>query len=134
MHSSLAQALAKGGNYTQHYRIVQRDGPCRWSQARGGVHRNAEGQAVRGPGVCIESAEHQATDALRESEQFTEVCRKIVQRPGAEMRVESELRQGSTSSLHCVRTLATPKEPSHSASDVSGTSLNHQSPRASSNV
>jgi PAS domain S-box-containing protein len=65
---TIRQALARGGDYRCEYRICRRDS-CRWVEAAGRVELDAEGRALRFPGVLVDIDERKtAENRLRESE------------------------------------------------------------------
>eukprot|EP00456_Euglypha_rotunda_P059200 TRINITY_DN493_c0_g3_i1.p1 TRINITY_DN493_c0_g3~~TRINITY_DN493_c0_g3_i1.p1 ORF type:complete len:1178 (-),score=284.29 TRINITY_DN493_c0_g3_i1:6361-9894(-) len=54
VNTLINQAINNGEHYEASYRVLQTDGSWRWVTARGKVERDAEGQAVRFPGVVID--------------------------------------------------------------------------------
>ena len=64
-----AQAIRHGQAYTVDYRSRGDDGQERWLHARGQIHRNAAGRAVRLVGYILDVTErYRAAEQLRESE------------------------------------------------------------------
>ncbi|MGV3569132.1 MAG: PAS domain-containing protein [Ramlibacter sp.] len=65
----IAAAMQAGGPYRAEYRVLRDDGGWRWIEANGRVERDAQGNAVRFPGVLIDIDRRRATEAtLRRSE------------------------------------------------------------------
>ncbi len=66
--SDIEQALAQGGAYRCRYRVLRSDGQYRWAEASGEVELDAQGRAVRFPGVLVDIDEHRRVEmALVES-------------------------------------------------------------------
>ena len=66
-------ALQRGGPFRSEYRVRQHDGVYRWIEANGRVDRDANGVAVRFPGVLIEIEHRRAIEAeLRDLNQRLE--------------------------------------------------------------
>ncbi|WP_434386840.1 PAS domain-containing protein [Melittangium boletus] len=61
--ANLSQALERGGTSRAEFRVRQPDGSWLWIEANGHVERDAQGRAVRFPGVVLD------IDARRKSEQ-----------------------------------------------------------------
>jgi PAS domain S-box-containing protein len=62
-------ALADGSNYRSEYRLLDQEGHLRWVVASGRPRLDAEGRAVRFPGVVVDITEQRlATESLAESE------------------------------------------------------------------
>ncbi|MDR0207690.1 MAG: PAS domain-containing protein [Pseudomonas putida] len=58
--------LQQGGAFRCEYRVRQEDGCYRWVEASGHAERNAEGQAVRFPGVLVDIESRRAAEAERD--------------------------------------------------------------------
>jgi PAS domain S-box-containing protein len=56
-------AVRSGAGYEADYRVIRPDGSVRWVTARGQVVRDAEGSAVRFPGVVIDVTERKIAEA-----------------------------------------------------------------------
>jgi PAS domain S-box-containing protein len=68
VQSALARAVETAGKYETEYRAVWPDGSTHHISARGTVHRDSVGRAVRMTGVCWDVTQRkQAEEALRES-------------------------------------------------------------------
>ena len=63
--SLVGQSLETGRDYQTEYRIISCD-PERWVSARGKVERDANGQAVRFPGVLVDITERKRAEQARE--------------------------------------------------------------------
>ena len=63
----IRQAVECGGEYCEEYRTVQADGEVRWVLARGRCHLDAQGRAIRFPGVIFDVTErhNQAREMLQ---------------------------------------------------------------------
>ena len=59
-------ALARGGPYRCEYRVLQGNGSYRWIEANGNVELNAQGKAVRFPGVLLDVGARRAAEAERD--------------------------------------------------------------------
>ncbi|MBA2350678.1 MAG: PAS domain-containing protein [Burkholderiales bacterium] len=63
-------ALAEGDTYEADYRLVKPDGGLRWVTTRGRVERDAQGKAIRLPGVVADiSARKAAEESMRDSKE-----------------------------------------------------------------
>ena len=85
--AALTEALQRGGPYRCEYRVRQHDGVFRWIEANGRVDLDADGAAIRLPGVLIDIEHRRAIEAaLRELNQELEhrVQLAIEQRERAE--------------------------------------------------
>ena len=70
--AELVRAVVESGRYYEaDYRVVQEDGTWRWVTARGQVERDAQGQAIRFPGVVID-----ITERKRAEEELTRVTKE----------------------------------------------------------
>lgn len=58
----VAKAVETGGPYEADYRVAGGDGAWRWVTARGQVERDADGRAVRFPGVVIDITERKRAE------------------------------------------------------------------------
>jgi PAS domain S-box-containing protein len=56
------RAVESGQYYEADYRVVQPDGTYRWITARGQVERDADGRAIRFPGVVIDITERKRAE------------------------------------------------------------------------
>lgn len=66
---AVEDVLARGGAYSEEYRIVQPDGRERWILARGRVELDDDGKPISFPGVAVDVTDRRrAEEALRESE------------------------------------------------------------------
>ena len=63
---AIAAALERGGPYRCEYRVLQEDGVFRWLEANGHVELDAEGKAVRFPGVLLDVGAKRAAEAERD--------------------------------------------------------------------
>lgn len=54
VEAAIAEAMARGGPYRCEYRVLQHDGVYRWVEANGRAELDANGQAVRFPGVLMD--------------------------------------------------------------------------------
>ena len=69
LRAAIARSLASGGELAEEYRLLQAEGPARWVAARGRPHHDAQGRALRFPGVSFDvTARHRAEEALDDSE------------------------------------------------------------------
>ena len=67
---AVEDVLAKGGPYSEEYRVILAGGGERWILARGRVEIDEDGRPTAFPGVAMDITERKrAEDALRESEQ-----------------------------------------------------------------
>ncbi len=83
----IGEALQRGGPFRSEYRVRQHDGVYRWIEANGRVDLDANGEAIRSPGVLIEIEHRRAIEAeLRDLNQALEdrVQAAIAQREKAE--------------------------------------------------
>ncbi len=70
VEQAIAHVLAHGGTYRREYRVRPAEGGWRWITATGRVELDAEGRALRFPGVLLDSHERRTTEAaLREAEE-----------------------------------------------------------------
>ena len=66
--AEVGQAIRSGDRFSSEYRLVAADGRVRWVTAQGRCTYNAEGRAVRFPGVIFEITERrEAEDAARKA-------------------------------------------------------------------
>ncbi|MGA3001943.1 MAG: ATP-binding protein [Acetobacteraceae bacterium] len=87
VEAEIGEALRRGGPYRWEYRVRQYDGVFRWIEANGRVDQDADGAAMRFPGVLIDIGHRRAIEAaLRELNQQLEdrVQLAIEQREQAE--------------------------------------------------
>lgn len=63
---AINRALASGGHYSCQYRVRRQDGSCRWLEANGRVELDAQGRAVRFPGVLLDIDERRAVELERD--------------------------------------------------------------------
>lgn len=79
LDSTIADALASGGEASAEYRVVRPDGSVVWMANRGHIERDATGAVVRMTGACVDLTEFKEMQiALRESEaRFREVVETI---------------------------------------------------------
>jgi PAS domain S-box-containing protein len=72
-------AVAGGQTYVAEYRLVAPDGHVRWVIARGRVERDADGAAVRLPGVVVDVTEQKRAEGERRdmAERFAEQSRRF---------------------------------------------------------
>ncbi len=69
VEEAISRGIEKGTNYEAEYRIIDAAGLIRWVAARGKVERDADGRAVRLPGVIIDiTGQRKAEEALRLSD------------------------------------------------------------------
>ena len=67
---SIQRAVESGSSFESEYRIIGADQAVRWVIARGRVEKNAQGTAVRLPGVVVDiTQQKRAEDQLRASEE-----------------------------------------------------------------
>ncbi|MEE1924753.1 PAS domain-containing protein [Pseudomonas sp. 148P] len=64
--ADIQRTLELGGTFRCEYRVRQDDGRYRWVEASGRAERNAEGQAVRFPGVLVDIESRRAAEAERD--------------------------------------------------------------------
>jgi PAS domain S-box-containing protein len=65
----IRESVAARTDFVEEYRLIQRDGSVRWVHARGRVHLDGAGQAVRFPGVAFDITERKSSEeALRQSQ------------------------------------------------------------------
>jgi PAS domain S-box-containing protein len=64
--ADIEQAMARGGAFRCEYRVRQHDGCYRWVEANGRAELNAEGRAVRFPGVLMDIESRRAAEAERD--------------------------------------------------------------------
>jgi len=55
-------AVATGGDFSEEYRLVQRDGTIRWVLARGRCYHDAAGRPTRFPGVATDITERKEAE------------------------------------------------------------------------
>lgn len=90
--AGVREALRRGGPYRCEYRVRQQDGVFRWIEANGRVDQDADGAALRFPGVLIDIEHRRAIEAaLRELNQQLES--KVQQAIEQREQVEEALRQ-----------------------------------------
>jgi PAS domain S-box-containing protein len=70
LESKIAAAIeTPGEDYSVEYRIIRKDGACRWVAANGRVLVDNEGRPMRMVGVCRDTTERKRTeDAVREAD------------------------------------------------------------------
>lgn len=62
----IRETMVRGGAYRCEYRVRQDDGNYRWVEASGRAELNAEGEAVRFPGVLVDIEPRRAAEADRD--------------------------------------------------------------------
>jgi PAS domain S-box-containing protein len=66
----IGQAVTSGSDFSEEYRVQQKDGAVRWLSARGKAYLDSEGRPTRFPGVVFDITERKATElALQNSEE-----------------------------------------------------------------
>ena len=63
---TIEASMASGGTFRCEYRVRQYDGCYRWVEANGRAELNAQGQAVRFPGVLMDIESRRAAEAERD--------------------------------------------------------------------
>ena len=63
---SIHQAVQRGGAYRCEYRVRHADGSFRWVEANGRVELDAEGVAIRFPGILMDIESRRAAEAERD--------------------------------------------------------------------
>ena len=92
VEADIGEALRRGGPYRCEYRVRQHDGVFRWIEANGRVDLDADGVAIRFPGVLIDIEHRRAIEAaLRELNQ--ELEDRVQQAIDERERAEEALRQ-----------------------------------------
>lgn len=99
LSSAVREALRKGGTYVHSYRVRRADGEYHWIEANGRVERDADGRALRFPGVLINIEERRliqeerdrAAAELRALNETLE--QRVVERTVELMEAEEQLRQ-----------------------------------------
>lgn len=71
VNALIGEALARGGPYSAEYRVRQRDGNWLWIEANGRVELDADGAAIRFPGVLIDIDRRKRTEHARLADQDT---------------------------------------------------------------
>ena len=67
---NIQQAIAKGGDFAEEYRLILPDGSERWVYARGRCQLDSAGKPTRLPGVVFDITEQKrAQESLRESQE-----------------------------------------------------------------
>ena len=64
--AGIAESKRCGGPYRCEYRVLQSDGVYRWVEANGRAELDAEGRAIRFPGVLIDIEQRKAAEAERD--------------------------------------------------------------------
>lgn len=64
--TDIQHTMQRGGSFRCEYRVRQEDGCYRWIEASGHCELNAEGEAVRFPGVLIDIESRRAAEAERD--------------------------------------------------------------------
>ena len=64
--SEIQQTMARGGAFRCEYRVRQHDGRYRWVEANGRAELDAQGRAVRFPGVLMDIESRRAAEAERD--------------------------------------------------------------------
>ena len=62
----IEQAMARGGAFRCEYRVRQHDGLYRWIEANGRAELDADGRAIRFPGVLMDIESRRAAEAERD--------------------------------------------------------------------
>jgi PAS domain S-box-containing protein len=92
VRARIAEAVATGGDYREEYRIRRPDGEVRWVIARGRCLKDAEGRAVRFPGVTFDITDRKAAEArVRELNETLE--RRVAEAVSEREAAEDALRQ-----------------------------------------
>jgi PAS domain S-box-containing protein len=69
--AEIRHSIATRSDFASEYRLLQRDGSIAWVFARGKVHCDADGRAVRLPGATVDITDRKRTeDALNENRSF----------------------------------------------------------------
>jgi PAS domain S-box-containing protein len=63
---SIAEAMRRGGPYRCDYRVLQSDGVYRWIEASGRAELDAQGRAVRFPGVLMDIESRRVAEVERD--------------------------------------------------------------------
>jgi PAS domain S-box-containing protein len=58
----IEEAVAKGGDFSEEYRLVQADGTIRWVLARGHCYRDENGRPTRFPGAATDITERKEAE------------------------------------------------------------------------
>ncbi|NMH59507.1 PAS domain-containing protein [Alteromonas ponticola] len=64
--SAIEEAMSRGGAYRCEYRVWHRDGTLRWVEANGRAELDADGKAVRFPGVLLDIEDRRRMEAERD--------------------------------------------------------------------
>lgn len=64
--SEIQRTMARGGAFRCEYRVRQHDGHYRWVEANGRAELDADGQAIRFPGVLMDIESRRAAEAERD--------------------------------------------------------------------
>ena len=69
VQASIEYTLQHGGDFSEEYRLIQKNGSIVWVLARGYGYKNAAGKVSRFTGIAVNmTAQREAAEALRESE------------------------------------------------------------------
>lgn len=63
---AIEEVIERGGAYRCQYRVWQRDGSLHWVEANGRVEQDADGRAVRFPGVLLDIEDRRRMEAERD--------------------------------------------------------------------
>jgi PAS domain S-box-containing protein len=63
---TIAEAIQRGGPYRCEYRVLQNDGVYRWIEASGRAELDAQGRAIRFPGVLMDIESRRAAEVERD--------------------------------------------------------------------
>ena len=63
MSDKVQEAIERGGDYAEEYRLARSDGEVRWIYCRGRVYRDEAGTPVRFPGVVFDITERKKAEA-----------------------------------------------------------------------
>jgi PAS domain S-box-containing protein len=77
VEEAIAEAMGRGGLYRCEYRVRQYDGSYAWVEANGRVELDAEGNAVRFPGVLLDHGDRHRIE--RERDQATALLRTFIE-------------------------------------------------------
>ena len=68
VNTAIEQAMARGGPYSEEYRVGQHDGSWLWIEANGRVELDAQGAPVRFPGVLIDIDRRKRSEQSRQAD------------------------------------------------------------------